>query len=298
MARRCVDSMGLSPRGRRARISGAQSARYSSRLGVAIAESVGRWAAAGTPGLSMLTLTYRSEVREVVSRSGRRSTRRVHPLREADMLTMKKHVKAFLQALRREGCRGYVGWLEFQGNGTPHYHLLIPGVWFASRLSRHWLRITGQADIRGCAQEALTVTRRVGSTDYLLRLGASYARKEGSKRAQKVPPGSCRWTGRWWYASDPINADSALFIMASKTGRVLRRWMASRNGLALSRAFMADGLAITHRGLRVVVERLINSGHDLSLSVDVRLSSINVPRIPVDRPAFCGAVPGASFVAG
>jgi hypothetical protein len=109
----------------------------------------------------------------------------------SDGETVKRHLRAFWERLRRTGWlekNSAVWFLEFQERGAPHFHFLATD--FISRffVARAWAEITG-GDPRACSRcEAIRHPDRAGA----------YARKYAMKAEQKEVPRGFERVGRMW----------------------------------------------------------------------------------------------------
>jgi hypothetical protein len=80
-----------------------------------------------------------------------------------DGKTVKRHLSAFLQWLRRKRC-AYLWVLEFQERGAPHFHVLVKGkdsggAWLPKdELKREWFNIVGSEDKSHLDQGAFVET--------------------------------------------------------------------------------------------------------------------------------------------
>jgi hypothetical protein len=150
-----------------------------------------------------------------------------------DGLVVKRHLKAFLDALRRLGMRNYVWVLEFQERGAPHFHILVDigkeeGLtkdWVA----KTWARIAG-ADLRaGTRVESIYANEAIAYLlDYL------------SKAKQKAVPDDFSNVGRLWGASrglgKALECGFLDFKTGSKVARVVRAIL-RRRGVRLWRNY-------------------------------------------------------------
>jgi hypothetical protein len=115
---------------------------------------------------------------------------------ETDGSVVKRHLRAFLQYMRRVDVDAdYLWFLEFQRRGAPHIHLLSSVMSRSVKktdVSRRWYKIVSSGDRRhlraGTRVEAI---RKPGG-------GARYAVKYALKMYQKVVPVGYRDVGRFW----------------------------------------------------------------------------------------------------
>ena len=130
------------------------------------------------PFRTMITLTYPDEF-------------------PCDGLVVKRHLRAFLAALRRRRTDVlYLWWLEFQERGAPHIHFLVTKPNANKRsiawLSETWYRIVDSGDEKHL--RAGTQIERIRKKDGARR----YVNKEASKMRQKIVPQEFRNVGRFW----------------------------------------------------------------------------------------------------
>lgn len=133
---------------------------------------------------------------------------------------VKRHLKAFLQAVRRDWHNpSYLWFLEFQKRGAPHVHVLFdyplptrPSVLRCVRLrvSRVWYNIVGSGDIRHL--HAGTRCEKVRKEDGARRYAVKYA----SKMRQKRVPEAFRDVGRFWGCSRDVPPQAEAFIRATE----------------------------------------------------------------------------------
>lgn len=137
---------------------------------------------------------------------------------------IKRHLRVFLQWLRRLGIKNYLWFIEFQKRGAPHYHVLIEsGEVRIDRhnLSRRWFEIVGSGDSKHllAGTNIRTPTRKRGLHHY----GLKYATKA---RQKSVPP-DYRNVGRLWGCSRGVYPGNPVFVSidseASLTA-VLQGW--------------------------------------------------------------------------
>lgn len=108
-----------------------------------------------------------------------------------DGLVVKKHLKAFIERLRRTGffeADSLVWWLEFQVRGAAHIHFVTTG-W----LSRRWVALVW-AEISGGDMKACTRVEGLRDADGIGAYAAKYAAKSDQK---EVPEGYIN-VGRYW----------------------------------------------------------------------------------------------------
>lgn len=115
---------------------------------------------------------------------------------EPDGRTVKKHLHAFVQALRRRWKRNRwsLCWrLEYQKRGTPHLHFLIWGIQFEHKewLKATWHRITEETSAEHLAVGAW-VERMEANDGKKLN---NYVNKYMAKPAEGTPDD---WQGRLW----------------------------------------------------------------------------------------------------
>lgn len=163
--------------------------------------------------------------------------------RNPDGATAKKHLDAWLAALRRAAPGvGYLWILEFQTRGVPHFHvwLTVPyseALW--KRLGRAWNRIAepdSPQHLWWHTEERLDArTGKVQRSmlDWEMK-GAGYLRKYMSKEAQKCVPDGFGWVGRFWGASrglvpDPVTLEASdLTAPIEDITRTISKWLESR----------------------------------------------------------------------
>lgn len=137
---------------------------------------------------SMITLTYPKEYPQ-------------------DGQVVKRHFRAFLQALRRKVEHLFYLWfIEFQKRGAPHYHVLVRGLpvnddtkeW----CSQTWYRICESGDEKHLrAGTRLEQVRKPGGA-------RRYAVKYSFKMAQKRVPEAYRNVGRFWGHSKGVKPEA------------------------------------------------------------------------------------------
>jgi len=150
-----------------------------------------------------------------------------------DGLIVKRHLKAFLDALRRLGMRNYVWVLEFQERGAPHFHILVD-IGKEEGLNKDWVATTwariASADPRaGTRVESIYANEAIAYLlDYL------------SKAKQKAVPEDFSNVGRLWGASREVGkaVESGIldFKTGSKVARVVRKIL-RRRGVRLWRNY-------------------------------------------------------------
>jgi hypothetical protein len=152
-----------------------------------------------------------------------------------DGLVVKRHLKAFLQALRRLGMRHYVWVLEFQERGAPHVHLLID-IGKEEGLTKDWVAETW-ARVAGADKRAGTRVESVYSNEavsYLLNYLSQV------KRYQKIVPEGFANVGRLWGASrglgKAVECGYLDFKSGAKVARVVRAIL-RRRGVKLLRNY-------------------------------------------------------------
>jgi len=131
---------------------------------------------------TMITLTYPNEY----TNNGRE---------------VKQHLRAFLQWMRRRGCKHYLWFIEFQERGAPHYHILTENtdlLKFKITLSARWYRIVASGDPKHLA--AGTRTERIRKQDGARRYAVKYA----AKMRQKTVPDEYTDVGRFWGMSKHV----------------------------------------------------------------------------------------------
>lgn len=122
---------------------------------------------------------------------------------------VKRHLKAFLQWLRRYLNRGfsYLWFLEFQIRGAPHLHIVLDVPWPTSGsdvkswrrlISRRWYDIVGSGDERHL--RAGTSVEKIRKPDGAKR----YAVKYSMKMRQKIVPPAYQNVGRFWGCSKDV----------------------------------------------------------------------------------------------
>lgn len=137
----------------------------------------------------MITLTYPSEYTN-------------------DGKEVKRHLRVILQWLRRRSVLNYLWFLEFQGRGAPHFHILLSGGDYIDRfdLSNRWFEIVGSGDINHyvVGTNIVSPKKKHGLHFY----GLKYA----SKLSQKSIPPAYRNVGRLWGCSRGVYPRSPLFV--------------------------------------------------------------------------------------
>lgn len=109
----------------------------------------------------------------------------------SDGKTVKAHLKAFNERVRRQGWFGlgsYVWFLEFQERGAPHFHLLMSHWMGKEFIAQAWAEITGGSKEACSRVEALRSPESAGA----------YARKYAIKSEQKTVPTEFMNIGRMW----------------------------------------------------------------------------------------------------
>jgi len=106
--------------------------------------------------------------------------------------TVKSHLRAFLERLRRTGYAeqgdAAVWFLEFQARGAPHFHLLTTAFIPKESIARWWSEISGAPEESSTRVEGLRDADSAGA----------YARKYASKADQKDVPTAFKDVGRFW----------------------------------------------------------------------------------------------------
>jgi len=114
-----------------------------------------------------------------------------------DVRTVKKHLNAFLTALRRDypGVR-YMWWLEFQERGAPHMNLITTCPFPESTyIKRLWYKIVGSKN-----KKHLEFGAKV-KCFYGKMSGSEIAEKYATKMDQKKKPAGYSNVGRFWGCS-------------------------------------------------------------------------------------------------
>lgn len=121
---------------------------------------------------------------------------------------VKRHLGVMLQWLRRRNIVAYLWFLEFQGRGAPHFHILTFGGDFVDRmeLSSQWFRTVASGDIEH--YKAGTNIRKRTTQRGLNRYTVKYA----AKRKQKAVPPDYRSVGRLWGCSQNVYPRDPLFV--------------------------------------------------------------------------------------
>lgn len=108
----------------------------------------------------------------------------------------KNDARRFVQELRRKNSDDFWGcfwFLEFQGNGRIHFHLLLTHYYPKEWIANLWYRIV---------DSGIESHRKAGTRIESLRLGrdgiSSYVSKYCSKFDQKLIPPGFGWVGRFW----------------------------------------------------------------------------------------------------
>lgn len=161
-------------------------------------------------------------LRRVLSNSGVQFRTFVHLTYPAefprDGLIVKRHLKAFLEALRRLGMRNYVWILEFQERGAPHVHLLVD-IGKEEGLNKDWVATTW-ARIASADPRAGTRVESVYSNEaisYLLNYLSQV------KQYQKTVPQEFVNVGRLWGASRGLGKALECGFLDFKTGSKVAR---------------------------------------------------------------------------
>jgi hypothetical protein len=131
----------------------------------------------------------------------------------ADGRLVKKHLRAFLEALkRRYGPRvAYLWFLEFQKRGAPHIHVLMGKEIAVDRewLAATWFRIVGSNDPKHYRVHCHNKQwQEVYSADGCERYVAKYAHKT----FQKVVPEGFENVGRFW--GHPLHVKPKVYAVA------------------------------------------------------------------------------------
>jgi hypothetical protein len=144
-----------------------------------------------------------------------------------DGLIVKRHLKAFLDALRRLGMRNYVWVLEFQERGAPHFHILVD-IGKEEGLTKDWVAKTW-ARIAGADLRAGTRVESVYSNEAIAYL-LNYLSQV--KQYQKTVPQEFVNVGRLWGSSRGLGkaVESGVldFRRGSKVARVVRKILLRR----------------------------------------------------------------------
>jgi len=138
----------------------------------------------------------------------------------SDGLDVKRHLRQFLDWWRKDaGGATYLWFLEFQGRGAPHIHILFARPWPSKRddqkalrfrVATNWYRIVESGDCRHLA--AGTSVERVRSQTASGRYAVKYAMKT---RQKQVPP-DYRNVGRFWGASRDVKPAEPPTIQANE----------------------------------------------------------------------------------
>jgi hypothetical protein len=130
-----------------------------------------------------------------------------------DGLQVKKHLRAFQQAIRRRYGSGaaYLWFLEFQKRGAPHIHFLMESGLEIDRewLASNWYRIVGSGDISHYrVHRHIKQWQEVYSADGCERYVAKYAHKT----FQKEVPEGFQNVGRFW--GHPLHVKPKVYAVA------------------------------------------------------------------------------------
>ena len=155
---------------------------------------------------------------------------------------LKAALNVYLQKLRRAGA-GYAWFLEFQKNGSPHFHLFSTlKVWFShSELSQYWAGVYGTK----CAEEPKSkkwkkdelskktlrnMCAASGRLDTLRAAGGAwkYAVKYAAKAEQKEVPEGFESVGRFWGIGGNVKKLEPE-IFATSGAAAARIWKSCRN---------------------------------------------------------------------
>lgn len=130
--------------------------------------------------LYMVTLTYPSE----------------YP---GNGVTIKRELDAFFKRVKRQyGQFSYLWFLEFQGRGAPHFHILLTIEIGKEFCSRAWFEIVQSGDEKHL--RAGTRVEKLRSSEG----GKRYAVKYATKTRQKAVPQGFRDVGRFWGCSRDV----------------------------------------------------------------------------------------------
>ena len=110
---------------------------------------------------------------------------------------VKEHLNAFLQFLRRRKVK-YIWVLEFQKNGSPHYHIAIDEYINHKLIAYRWYKIVNSGNPDHL--KAGTQIKKINSDKHAQRYMSKYLKKKDSKT---VPLGYTQ-VGRFWGASKNI----------------------------------------------------------------------------------------------
>jgi hypothetical protein len=125
----------------------------------------------------------------------------------------KSHLKSFILRLTRHLHRkqmvkisngviidnypepSFFWFLEFQGNGSPHYHIFTNHYFHYRAIARHWYKVVGTGSPDHLAAGTRTERIRLGRKGCI-----SYAKKYAKKQEQKELPAMYKNSGigRWW----------------------------------------------------------------------------------------------------
>lgn len=133
----------------------------------------------------------------------------------SDGKTVKRHLRAFLQSLRRVNKDvQYLWFCEFQKRGAPHFHVLIAGIEVTKErqkwVSQRWYDIVDSND--GRHLQAGTRFERVRKKDGAKRYAVKYA----YKMRQKVVPEGYRNVGRFWGHSSGVKPEPTATIQCNE----------------------------------------------------------------------------------
>jgi len=130
--------------------------------------------------LYMVTLTYPSD----------------YP---GDGQTIKRELDTFFKRVKRQyGEFSYLWFLEFQGRGAPHFHILLTIEIGKEWCSKSWYEVVQSGDVKHL--KAGTKVEKLRSVEG----GKRYAVKYATKTKQKAVPKDFRNVGRFWGCSRDV----------------------------------------------------------------------------------------------
>lgn len=108
---------------------------------------------------------------------------------------VKYHLKKLLQCIRRRFAASYFWFLEFQGRGAPHFHILLSNEWYRPS-DIDWLKETWNKIIENDSEHTESGTRieKLESVEG----GKRYPVKYGAIMKQKKIPTQYTDVGRFW----------------------------------------------------------------------------------------------------
>lgn len=149
--------------------------------------------------------------------------------------------QSFFKRLRRMGLIRLHWLVEFQGDGTPHLHMLLylPGAGQEGAIRGHWLDVAGWSGTRASGQHVVSVNHLRGWKQYLGKHGI-----RGVRHYQRQMPKGWEEPGRMWGKlgdwptwTVELECDTETFF---RLRRVLRSYRIAEARKALRAASDAD----------------------------------------------------------